>query len=262
MSIITLTTDFGTDSPYVAAMKGVILSINPDVTIVDLTHAIHPQNIREGAVILHDIARQFPDDTIHVAVVDPGVGTNRAILAARIERWTFIAPDNGLLSLLTSEVEPEQVVRLQNDTYWRKPVSATFHGRDIMAPVAAHLSLGVSLDELGTLSETFHQLDWPRAVVQENRVDGLVREVDSFGNLITNISVSMLAGYPTDTRACIVCGIYETWGVYHAYGDQPRGTLIALIGSNGFLELAIVGESASERLGIRAGMPVTVAWDY
>lgn len=133
MSIITLTTDFGTDSPYIAAMKGVILSINPKATIVDLTHAIHHQNIREGAVILHDVARQFPDDTIHVAVVDPGVGTKRAIIAAKIDRWTFIAPDNGLLSLITSEIKPKKIVRLQNEVYWRTPVSATFHGRDIMA---------------------------------------------------------------------------------------------------------------------------------
>lgn len=261
MSIITLTTDFGTDSPYVAAMKGVILSINPEATIVDLTHAVHHQNIREGAVVLHDIARQFPDDTIHIAVVDPGVGTNRAILAARIDRWTFIAPDNGLLSLLTTETPPTEVVSLQNDAYWKKPVSATFHGRDIMAPVAAHLSLGVRLEELGSPSETLRELDWPRPITQPNRVDGIVREVDSFGNLITNISVDMLAGHPTDNRACIVCDIYETWGVFHVYGDQPRGTLIALIGSNDFLEIAIVGESASERLGVRAGAPVTVAWE-
>lgn len=263
MSIITLTTDFGTDSPYIAAMKGVILSINPDATIVDLTHSIHPQNIREGAVVLHDVARQFPDDTIHIAVVDPGVGTNRAILAARIGRWTFIAPDNGLLSLITSEVKPEEVIiiNLQNDAYWHKPVSATFHGRDIMAPAAAHLSLGVSMNELGTPSETLHELDWPRAVAQENRVDGLVREVDSFGNLVTNISVEMLSGYPTDNRACVVCDIYETWGIFRTYGDQPRGTLIALVGSNNFLELAIVGESASKRLGVRAGATVTVAWE-
>lgn len=261
MSIITLTTDFGIDSPYVAAMKGVILSINPEVTIVDLTHAIHPQNIREGAVVLDDVARQFPDGTIHVAVVDPGVGTNRAILAAKIDRWTFIAPDNGLLSLITSEVEPEKIISLQNEAYWRTPVSATFHGRDIMAPVAAHLSLGVNINEFGFLSDTFHQLDWPRAIAQKNRVDGIVREVDSFGNLITNISASMLEGYPTDGRACVVCDIYETWGIYNAYGDQPRGTLIALVGSNGCLEMAIVGESASKRLGVRAGAPVTVAWE-
>ena len=261
MKIITLTTDFGTGSPYVAAMKGVILSINPEATIVDLTHAVHHQNIREGAVVLHDIARQFPDDTIHVAVVDPGVGTNREILAARIDRWTFIAPDNGLLSLLTSEIMPTQVVSLTNDAYWKKPVSATFHGRDIMAPVAAHLSLGIPLEEFGEPTETLRKLDWPRPIAQPNRVDGIVREVDSFGNLITNISVEMLAGHPTDSRACIVCDIYETWGIFHAYGDQPRGTLIALVGSNDFLELAIVGESASKRLGVRAGAPVTVAWE-
>ncbi|MGD9126958.1 MAG: SAM-dependent chlorinase/fluorinase [Planctomycetia bacterium] len=261
MSIITLTTDFGADSPYAAAMKGAILSINPEATIVDLTHSVHAQNIREGAVILYDIARQFPDDTIHIAVIDPGVGTDREIVAARIDRWTFIAPDNGLLSLITSETSPTRIVRLRNDAYWKKPVSATFHGRDIMAPVAAHLSLGVSLDELGPTTETLHELEWPKAVDQENRVHGIVREIDSFGNLVTNITSDMLGNRPTDHRACIICEIYETWGIFHAYGDQPRGTLIALVGSNGFLELAIVGESAAERLGVRTGTSVTVAWE-
>ena len=143
MSLITLMTDFGAGSPYVAAMKGVILSINPSVTLVDLTHAIPPQDVREGALVLEDVAPYFPPGTIHVAVVDPGVGTDRAILYAEIGSQRYVAPDNGLLSRLSRNTPPSRIVRLTNPDYWLRPVSATFHGRDIMAPVAARLSLGL-----------------------------------------------------------------------------------------------------------------------
>ena len=137
MSIITLTTDFGAGSPYVAAMKGVILSINSAANIVDITHDIPAQNIRSAAVVLDDVTGWFPEDTIHVAVVDPGVGTGRAIVYARIGRQQFIAPDNGLLSRLAARTTPSQTIRLEDPEHWLSPVSATFHGRDIMAPAAA-----------------------------------------------------------------------------------------------------------------------------
>ena len=143
MPIITLTTDFGTGSPYVAAMKGVILSINPAATIVDISHAVPAQDIARGALVLEDTTPWFPADTIHVAVVDPGVGTERAILYARIGPQQYIAPDNGLLSRLMARTPPSLVLRLTEREYWLPEVSHTFHGRDIMAPVAARLSLGL-----------------------------------------------------------------------------------------------------------------------
>ncbi|HLA86100.1 MAG TPA: SAM-dependent chlorinase/fluorinase [Thermoguttaceae bacterium] len=261
MSIITLTTDFGVGSPYVAAMKGVILSINPKTTIVDLTHAISPQDVREGAIVLEEVADRFPEGTIHVVVVDPGVGTRRAIVYARIGGQQYIAPDNGVLSRVMRRAAPVEVVRLENDAYWLPEVSATFHGRDIMAPVAAHLSLGVAPRELGPLHESLGEIAWPVAVHRGDRVEGVVLRADSFGNLVTNITADMLLGRPTDGRACVVCHLYETWGIYQTYGEQPRGTLIALIGSNGALELAIVGESAAERLALEPGTPVVVAWE-
>jgi S-adenosyl-L-methionine hydrolase (adenosine-forming) len=261
VNIITLTTDFGAGSPYVAAMKGVILSINPAATIVDLTHAIPPQDVREAAAVLEDVADRFPAGTIHVVVVDPGVGTDRALVYARIGRQQFLAPDNSVLSRVLRRGGACEVVRLENREYWLDEVSATFHGRDILAPVAAHLSLGVEPSRLGPPHQLLDELEWPRPVQQPDRIEGVVLRVDSFGNLITNIAAEALAGRPTDGRACVVCSIYETWGIYQTYGDQPRGTLIALIGSNGALELAIVGESAAEQLGVSVGTPVVVAWE-
>ncbi|MBN1912101.1 MAG: SAM-dependent chlorinase/fluorinase, partial [Pirellulales bacterium] len=261
VSLITLTTDFGSGSPYTAVLKGVILTINPRATLVDITHDIPAQDIREGAVVLDDVANRFPEGTVHLAVVDPGVGTERAIVCARIGKRLFVAPDNGLLSRLAAKTPPEWIFRLENPEYRLDPVSTTFHGRDIMAPAAAYLSLGVDPSRFGPPHEALSTLEWPHPVVRHDRVEGVVMRIDSFGNLITNISGDMLAGRPTDGRACIVCNIYETWGVYNAYGEHPFGTLIALVGSNGCLELAIVGESAAERLGIGVGTPVVVAWE-
>lgn len=261
MSIVTLTTDFGAGSTYIAALKGMILSINPCANIIDITHDIPHQDIREGAVVLDDITRIFPDETTHVAIVDPGVGTERDIVFARIGQHNYIAPDNGLLSRLATKEQPSRLIRLENERYWADTVSSTFHGRDIMAPVAAHISLGIDPVELGPEHESLTKLDWPTAVRRHDRVEGIVLKIDTFGNLITNISADMLIDHPTDERACVICSIYETWGIYQAYGDHPNGTLVAVIDSTERLELAVVGESAAERLGIQVGMPVVVAWE-
>ena len=261
MSIITLTTDFGTDSPYAAAMKGVILSINPAATIVDITHKVPPQNIREGAIVLENVAERFPQDTIHVVVVDPGVGTERPIVYARIGSHNYVAPDNGLLSRLAARTPPERIIRVTNPEYWSEEVSATFHGRDIMAPVAARLSLGLDPVELGPPVDELTEVHWPGVRQSPEKLEGMVLEIDSFGNLITNITAEMLGSRPTDERVCIVCNIYETWGIYRTYADQLPGTFIALIGSSGRLELAVVGDNAAEMLGIEVGCPVVVAWE-
>ena len=260
MSVITLTTDFGTGSPYVAALKGVVLSINPAATVVDISHDIRPQDIRQGAVVLDDVCDLFPPDTIHVVVVDPCVGTDRNILYAQIGRQQYVVPDNGLLCRVAERTPPARIIQLVNDDYWLKPVSKTFHGRDIMAPVGAHLSLGLDPNLLGPPLETLVGLKWPEVVVQPDRIVGQVLEIDSFGNLITNITADLLTGRATDGRACVICNIYETWGIYGAYADQLQGTFVALIGSSGRLELAVVGDNAADRLGIRVGTPVTIAW--
>ena len=258
MSIITLLTDFGAGSPYVAAMKGVILSINPAVTLVDLTHGVPPQDVREGALLLEEVAEYFPPATIHVAVVDPGVGTERAIVYAQIGSQRYVAPDNGLLSRLSRKTPPTRVVRLTNPHYWRLPVSATFHGRDIMAPVAARLSLGLDPALLGEPLAGLTTLDWPPVRVTPGRVEGAVLRIDSFGNLITNIGRALLDSLPaarwqTTCRGRTIDGLAET------YGQAPPGTFVAVIGSTGRLELALVQGSAAAALGAHVGDEVMVA---
>ena len=261
VSIITLTTDFGTGSPYVAVMKGVILSINPAATLVDIAHDVPAQDIEAGAIVLDDVTGWFPDETIHVAVVDPGVGTERAIAYAHIGGQQYIAPDNGLLSRLAARIPSSKLIRVANRAYWLEDVSATFHGRDIMAPVAAHLSLGIEPEQLGPPMDALMQIGFPKIKQTPLRIEGHILKVDSFGNLVTDIAADMLAGRPTDERVCIVCNIYETWGIYRTYAEQLGGTFIAVIGSDGHLELALVGDNASNRLGIQVGMPVVVSWE-
>jgi len=261
MSIITLTTDFGAGSPYVAAMKGVILSIDPEARVIDLTHDIAAQDVRQAAVVLENTTPWFPEGTIHVAVIDPGVGTERAIVYAEIGGQQYVAPDNGLLSRLTARRAPSKLIRLTERQHWLPDVSSTFHGRDIMAPVAARLGRGLEPERLGPPMDGLTGIEWPAVRQMPLRLEGEVIEIDSFGNLITNVTGEMLAGRPTDERACVICSIYETWGVYRAYGDQFEGSFVALIGSSGRLELALVGDNAAERLGIQRGAKVIVTWE-
>lgn len=260
MPLITLTTDFGEGSPYVAAMKGVILSINPEARVVDVSHAVPPQDIRQGAIVLGDVTPLFPAGTIHVAVVDPGVGTSRHIVYAEIAAHRYVCPDNGLLSRLASRQKPSKLRCITADQWFRRPVAPTFHGRDVMAPVAAHLTLGLDPDALGPPLTELTTLDWPGAAKVANRIDGQMTSIDSFGNLVTNISREMLEGVPRGESVAITCDEHETHGIFTAYAEQPPMTLIALVGSSGMLELAIVDDSAAIMLGVKAGTPVEVRW--
>ncbi len=258
--VITLTTDFGVSSPYVAAMRGVILSINPRANIVDLTHAIAPQNIRQGACVLEETTSWFPPGTIHVAVVDPGVGSERQIIYAEIGPQRYVAPDNGLLSRLVLRTPPTRIIAVRAAEHWLPRISSTFHGRDIMAPVAARLSLGLDPKQLGPPTDNLYPLAWNEAVILPGKIQGSVLSIDSFGNLVTDITEAMLADAPRDDTVRIVCDEHETQGIFHTYADQPEFTFLALIGSSGHLELAIVNESAAGMLGIRPGTPVTIVW--
>lgn len=261
MPLITLLTDFGADSPYVAAMKGVIFGLNPAAQIIDLTHSVPPQNIAAGAWTWDEVAPYFPDGTIHVGVVDPGVGTTRRLLAAVLGKSIFLAPDNGLLTRLARRTPASTIVELAEPKYWLPRVSNTFHGRDVLAPVAARLSQGLEITQLGPPLERIVELSWPEVVVMPGKIQGVVRSIDSFGNLITDISADALANVPTDPeKVRIRCDEHETQGLFRTYGEQPPMTLLALVGSSGFLELAIVEENASLMLGIRAGTKVTVDW--
>ena len=258
--IITLTTDFGEGSPYVAQMKGVILSRNPDVQLVDVTHAIPPQNIRHVAHLLPTVIPRFPAETLHLVVVDPGVGTSRELVFARIGEQRILAPDNGCLTGLARRREPSTIVAITAREFWLPEVSATFHGRDILAPVAAHLSLGLAPEKLGPHRDRLLFIDLPEAVILPGKIEGEVISIDSFGNLVTNITTAMLADTPRDETVTVRCDEHETLGIYNTYADQPEMTLIALVGSSGQLEIAIVGDSAKIMLGVKVGEKVVVRW--
>ncbi len=259
--IITLTTDFGVGSPYVAAMKGVILSLNPAAEIVDISHGVPPQDIARGAIMLEQTCHWFPPGTVHVAVVDPGVGSRRRIVLVRTGGHDFVGPDNGLFSRLARFGPDSTIIHLNRPEFWLPRVSATFHGRDIMAPVAARLSLGVEAESLGERIDALTPYSWSEARVSSGCIEGIVESIDSFGNLITNIGADALAKTPRgadDVR--IECDEHETCGIFNAYADQPEMTLIALVGSDGKLELAIVGDSAAIMLGVRVGAKVHIRW--
>jgi hypothetical protein len=250
-ALITLTTDFGTDSPYVAAMKGVLLGLSPDARLVDLSHSIAPQSVVQGAFFLAEAAPFFPDNTLHVVVVDPGVGTSRALLYAEAGGLRFLAPDNGVWTLAGTKLGVKRVLRLEDAAYWRANVSPTFHGRDILASVAGHLANGLDPQRLGPAVSSWVKLALPALVEDRQSVRGEVVYVDRFGNLITNIPGSAVE--PTATvqisGTAIDCFV-------STYGLAAPGTLVALLSSGGWLEVAVVNGSAAERLHAQTGTEV------
>ena len=269
---IVLTTDFGLDDPYVGVMKGVVLGINPGARFIDLTHQIRPQNIGQAAFVLGTSYRFFPTGAIHVVVVDPGVGTSRhaSLLVTPLGR--FLAPDNGVLSQVLRDylnVPPQgagkvevpaslSAYKLTNSRYWVHPVSQTFHGRDIFAPVAAHLSLGVNPGDLGEQLSHLCWLPSPQPIRRDNNVHGEVINVDRFGNLVTNIPASMLVETPglhLNIRGQVIKGLSQS---YHENEQYAEVGLVALLGSHGYLEVAVQDGSAALSLDIGVGEPVQV----
>ncbi len=250
--ILTLTTDFGEQSPYVAAMKGAILSINPAARILDLSHEIRPQDVRHAAFFLANAIPYYPPGPIHVVVVDPGVGSERALLYVEIEGHRLLAPDNGCWTELATAAGRPTVIRLAESRFWRPAVSATFHGRDILAPVAAHLSLGVRPREFGPLVTDWVRLELPSVEVRPEGVFGRVLFVDRFGNLITNLPGSLLR----DASLRLFVGDQEITQRARTYADRPPGTLLALESSFGTIELAVVQGSAADRLKAREDTPI------
>lgn len=250
--IITLTTDFGTADGFVGTMKGVILGINPQATIVDITHDIAPQNVEEGAFVFAAAARYFPANAIHVVVVDPGVGSARRPIAIQQGDAIYIAPDNGILSLAISNLQsPISAVHLNRPDFWLPRVSNTFHGRDIFAPCAAHLSLGVPLEEMGEPIS-----DWVRLarVLPSRRgngaIVGRVAHIDRFGNVVTNIGEEMLEG-ADHARLVVEIAGKKIAGLKRSYAEGVPGELIALISSGWVLEIARREGSAAKALGVR-----------
>jgi len=260
LSIITLTTDFGQDSPYVAEMKGAIYCINPRATIVDGTHAVAPQDISQGSFLWQQVGRPFPVGTIHVAVVDPGVGTNRRLLLIETSNHYWIAPDNGLFSQVIAQHPIRQVIELNKPDYWAHQVSKTFHGRDIMAPVAAHLSRGVAIEEFGTATNTPISRDLPATKVGKNCLHGQVIHIDSFGNLITNIRRADWDAQQIPDHCEATCEEHRVCGLLNTYSEAPPQSLIMLFGSSGFLELSLVNGNAAKQLSIPAKAAVQLNW--
>ncbi len=264
MNIITLTTDFGLSDEYAGAMKGSILSVNPSATIVDITHAVDALDIRQAAHLLKAACPFFPKGTVHVAVVDPGVGTDRPMCALRAGGHLFVGPDNGVLTLAAPPEKVEIAVRLENSSSFRPAVSATFHGRDVFGPVAAHIAAGMPLRKLGAkvAPEALVRLEMSRGLSADGlSATGCVIAADRFGNLITDIDREGLTALcPPEKWAdlTIRAGRIEINGIVRTYGVVAAGTPVALIGSRATLEVAVSCGSAADRLHLRKGDTVTV----
>jgi len=258
--IITLLTDFGTQDGYAGVMKGVIWGIAPQVYIADLTHDIYPQDVKQGAFVLGRSAPYFPRGSIHVAVVDPGVGTQRRPLAARLGDCFFVGPDNGLLTPLLYRAErmggSVEVVHLTRREYWLPEVSSVFHGRDIFAPVSAHLANDTPLSDLGAPVDDPLRLEQPYPFPLDKGWRGQVTHVDHFGNLETNIERNHLVGFIKPPQVRIGDTLIK--GVVNTFGDGLPGQMVALIDSGGHLSLCVVNGNAAETLHARVGDTVEV----
>jgi len=251
---ITLLTDFGTADGYVGAVKGVLSQLCPDALLIDITHDIPPGDVRAGAFALMTATRTFPRGTVHLAVVDPGVGTERSGLLVEAGGALFVGPDNGLLSLASAG--SRRVFVLDRPSWFQHPVSPTFHGRDVFAPIAARAAAGVLSDELGTSVSGMLEIEIPPARHEPECVCGEVFHVDRFGNLVTTIRDSDLAAEGRERLEAVIGT--QRIPLRATYGQAPEGVLIALIGSSGFVEVARVGGSAAAVLAGdgRTGAPV------
>jgi S-adenosylmethionine hydrolase len=260
MPIITLTTDFGGQDHYVACMKGVILQHAPEAQIVDVTHQVSPHDIVHAAFALRQVFEHFPEGTIHVAVVDPGVGTTRRLLAARYADQVILAPDNGIVSLVHRDFELQELRTIENTRLYRPEISTTFHGRDVLAPVAGHLARGLLFEHVGPILHQLEilNLDAPKPL-PDGGLEGQVLYVDHFGNVITNISQAHLdAALGPRTAADVSVGPLRVGPLRNTYADAGPGEILALVGSTGMLEVAINQGNAARQLRAGPGTPVLV----
>jgi S-adenosylmethionine hydrolase len=253
--IVTLTTDFGVLGPYAAAMKGILLSLAPGTQLIDVCHTINPQNILEGAFVLAGVVAAFPRGTVHLAVVDPGVGTDRRLIAVALGGQWFVLPDNGLITGAALGRTPEGIWEIANPALRPRTVAPTFHGRDILAPAAAHLVRGGDPAELGPVRTRFVVLRNFEPSADPNGFVGEVIFRDAFGNLITNLAATRLGDTPRADWIIEVAGT-RIDGLINTYGERPTGTLIALIGSSGWVEIAVVNGDASDQLSAGPGSTV------
>jgi len=259
--VIALLTDFGGDDFFVASMKGVILGINPEVSLVDIAHRVPSFGVEAAAFRLWASYRFFPEGTVFVVVVDPGVGSQREVLLAATQgNYFFIAPDNGVLTRVLRDDPPRTVRHLQEKSYFLLEVSRTFEGRDRMAPVAAQLTLGIPCEKFGPECVTYKELDLPEAHLGAGRISGAVAYIEKFGNAITNIPARLLEAVAADRKEDLRCRIGDLAIPFReSYSAGKKGRSLFLIGSLGLLEVAVREGSAVDELGLKVGEPVLVA---
>jgi len=254
MTVITLTTDFGIGDHEAGVLKGVIWTIAPRVQIADLSHGITPHDIFEAALLLWRVAPYFPDGTIHLVVVDPGVGTSRRGIAARLGSQYFVGPDNGLLTMVMSRVQKANqeiaIVHLDKPEYWLPEVSRVFHGRDLFAPIAAHLASGVPLSSLGTLIDDPVRIEIPQPLHTPRGWHGQIIHKDHFGNLTTNLTLGHLK---SKKEVMLIIKGEQISGLVSTFGERPTGTLVALMDSSGFLAISVVNGNAAQVLNAAIG---------
>lgn len=256
--IITFTSDFGTREYYVSAVKGAILTIHPESRIVDVTHDIASHDLLEAAFTISCTAPYYPAGSIHLIVVDPGVGSSRRVLIASTEKQLFVAPDNGVLSLVYQRLGVERVVSVEADHYFREPVSPTFHGRDIFGPVAGWLARGIQIDKFGPEIKDYIRLTLPPVESKEDRLEGFVLHIDKFGNIVTSLSPGDLQrafGSERQPAAMVVNGQTVRQRV-EFYAQGSEGDLFFLVGSAGYFEISALKQSAARRTEARRGMKI------
>lgn len=274
--LIAILTDFGLSDAYVGTMKGVALSICPPAQLVDLTHAIQPQNVRQAAYVLLTAYRHFPPHTVFLVVIDPGVGTDREPIAVATDHGMYVAPNNGVLSYVLPNLGVQHAVVLQNDAYTQPGRSATFHGRDIFSPAAAYLARGVPITEFGPTVPELVVLPDPRLEIGPQRITGEVLHIDHFGNVITSIgqlqwtapdALELVPQFGPDravvrpvdaARSRITAGAHTLDAIHRTYGAVPPGSMTALVGSSGQLEIGVNQGSAAQQLGAALGDTITL----
>ncbi len=257
--VIALLSDFGTRDHYAGTMKGVALGICPDATFVDITHDIPPHDVRAGALELAAAYRYFPARTIFLVVIDPGVGSTRRSIGAEAGDYWFIAPDNGVLTLVFQQTPPQRVVELTTRRYARARVSRTFEGRDRFAPAAAWLATGIDLSKLGRAVTSWQTLAMPEPALRDDQMVGEVLRVDRFGNLVTNVDRRAFERFSNGGAIKIVAGTQAVGQVVATYADAEPGAVCALFGSSEYLEVAVNGASAAERLNLARGARIRIS---
>ena len=258
---ITFTTDFGISDHFVGVMKGVVYNINPLARVVDISHDVPSYDLLDGALTIAQAYSYFPPQTIHVVVVDPGVGSARRPILARSEKYFFVAPDNGVLSLALEREQPVSVRHITAENYFLHPVSQTFHGRDVFAAVAGWLSRGLEFADFGREISDYVRFSLPAPKATGNGIQGVVLKVDKFGNLITNIAPQDLPQLfaPHPARFKIMVGKREVTRMRNSYAEGPAGEPFAILGSMGFLEIAMNQGSAARMLAVGKGAEVVVS---